>query len=97
LPALAARQRTMLERAARAVKPGGRVVFATCSSEPEEGEDVVAEFLGGHSAFAVEDPRSRPGPLAALPGLFTADGFLRTWPHAHALESFFAAVLRRRR
>jgi 16S rRNA (cytosine967-C5)-methyltransferase len=97
LPVLAARQRTMLERAARAVKPGGRVVFATCSSEPEEGEDVVAEFLGGHSAFAIEDPRGRPGPLAAFPGLFTPEGFLRTWPHTHGLESFFAAVLRHRR
>ena len=97
VPVFAATQRTMLERAARAVKPGGRVVFATCSSEPEEGEDVVTEFLGGHSAFAVEDPRSRPGPLAAFPGLFTTEGFLRTWPHAHGLESFFAAVLRHRR
>jgi 16S rRNA (cytosine967-C5)-methyltransferase len=97
LPVLAARQRTMLERAARVVKPGGRVVFATCSSEPEEGEDVVSAFLGDHPAFAIEDPRSRSAQLAALSGLFTADGFLRTWPHAHGLESFFAAVLRHRR
>ena len=90
LPVLAARQRAMLERAARAVKPGGRLVFATCSSEPEENEDVVAAFLGGHPAFAVEDPREPPGPLAALAGLFTPEGFLRTWPHAHGLEAFFA-------
>jgi 16S rRNA (cytosine967-C5)-methyltransferase len=97
LPLLAAGQRTMLEQAARAARPGGRVVFATCSSEPEEGEDVVSAFLAGHSAFAVEDPRSRPGTLAAFAGLFTTEGYLRTWPHAHGLESFFAAVLRRRR
>jgi 16S rRNA (cytosine967-C5)-methyltransferase len=73
------------------------LVFATCSSEPEEGEDLVAAFLGAHSAFVAEDPRSRPGPLATFVGLFTTEGFLRTWPHAHGLESFFAAVLRRRR
>jgi 16S rRNA (cytosine967-C5)-methyltransferase len=97
LPVLAARQRTMLERAAGAVKPGGRVVFATCSSEPEEGEDVVSAFLGDHPEFAVEDPRSRSAQLAALAGLFTAEGFLRTWPPAHGLESFFAAALRHRR
>jgi 16S rRNA (cytosine967-C5)-methyltransferase len=87
----------MLERAAGAVKPGGRVVFATCSSEPEEGEDVVSAFLGDHPEFAVEDPRSRSAQLAALAGLFTAEGFLRTWPPAHGLESFFAAALRHRR
>jgi 16S rRNA (cytosine967-C5)-methyltransferase len=97
LPVLAARQRTMLEQASRAVTPGGRVVFATCSSEPEEGEDVISAFLGDHPTFAVDDPRSRPGPLAEFAGLFTAEGFLRTWPHAHGLESFFAAVLRHRR
>jgi 16S rRNA (cytosine967-C5)-methyltransferase len=97
LPMFAARQRSMLERAARTVKPGGRVVFATCSSEPDEGEDVVAEFLRDHSAFAVEDPRDRSGPLAAFAGLFSTAGFLRTWPHLHGLESFFAAVLRHRR
>ncbi len=97
LPVFAARQRSMLERAARTVKPGGRVVFATCSSEPDEGEDVVSDFLRDHSPFVVEDPRDRPGPLAAFPGLFSTAGFLRTWPHTHGLESFFAAVLRRRR
>ena len=97
LPVLAATQRHMLERASRAVKPGGRLVFATCSSEPEEGEDLVSAFLRIHPAFTVEDPRSGPGPLAAFAGLFTSEGFLRTWPHAHGLESFFAAALRHRR
>ena len=97
LPRLADAQRRMLEQAARVVKPDGRVVFATCSSEPEEGEDLVAEFLGRHPAFTVEDPRVLENPLSAFGGLFTPEGFLRTWPDVHGLEAFFAAVLRYRR
>jgi 16S rRNA (cytosine967-C5)-methyltransferase len=87
----------MLESSAGAVRPGGRLVYATCSSEPEEGEDLVASFLGDHAEFGLEDPRNDRGRGAAFPALFTPEGFFRTWPHAHGLESFFAAVLRRRR
>lgn len=97
LPVLATAQRDMLEQAARVVKPGGRVVFATCSSEPEEGEDVVAEFLDRHAAFTIDDPRGWASSLSLSAGLFTNEGFLRTWPDVHGLESFFAAVLRYRR
>lgn len=93
----ARRQRSLLEEAAQVVAPGGRLVYATCSSEPEEGEDLVAAFLGDHAEFGLEDPRDDRGRGAAFPALFTPEGFFRTWPHAHGLDSFFAAVLRRRR
>jgi len=97
LPRLAAVQRAMLEEAARVVRPGGRLVFATCSSEPEEGEDLAAAFLASHPDYEVEDLRRRRGHLSAFPELLTAEGFLRTRPHAHGLESFFAAAFRNRR
>ena len=49
----------MLDRAAEAVRPGGRLVYATCSSEPEENEDVVAAFLARHPEFDVANPADR--------------------------------------
>lgn len=93
LPVLAAAQRTMLENAAAVVAPGGRLVYATCSTEPEENEDVVRWFLGGHAQF-----RSVPAGRAhaSLAGeLVDEAGCLRTEPDRHALEGFFGAVFER--
>jgi 16S rRNA (cytosine967-C5)-methyltransferase len=94
LAGFAAYQQTLLARAARAVAPGGRLVYATCSSEPEENEDVVDAFVAAHPDFALVDVReideARLGPVA------DARGMLRTLPFAHGLEAFFGAALRRR-
>jgi 16S rRNA (cytosine967-C5)-methyltransferase len=91
IPALAATQLDLLHRAASAVRPGGRLVYATCSSEPEENEDVVSAFLASRSDFlstpAIDD-------LAALSPLLDARGFFRTLPFEHGLDAFFAATLR---
>jgi 16S rRNA (cytosine967-C5)-methyltransferase len=92
LPVLSAVQSRMIERAAAGVKPGGRLVYATCSSEPEENELVVEAFLAVHPEFGVR--RGDSGPLPE--GLFSPAGYLRTSPSAHGLEAFFAAVLHRR-
>jgi 16S rRNA (cytosine967-C5)-methyltransferase len=54
LPGLAAAQRRLLARAAPLVRVGGRVVYSTCSSEPEENEQVVDAFLGAHAGFRLE-------------------------------------------
>ncbi len=95
-PALAATQVRMLRRAAEAVRPGGRLVYATCSSEPEENEHVVEAFLEAHRGEFSEPGREV---LSALPRwqplaeLCDARGRLRTYPHEHGLEAFFAAVL----
>ncbi len=97
LSVLAIAQRRMLECAASAVKPGGRVVYATCSSEPEENEELVASFLSDHPEFEVESPTGRPGLPPGVGDLISPAGFFRTWPFAHGLEAFFAAVLRHRR
>jgi 16S rRNA (cytosine967-C5)-methyltransferase len=96
LPMFARTQRRMIERAATAVKPGGRLVYATCSSEPEEGESLVAAFLDAHPEFGLEAPGTAGGAGAGIRTLVTPEGFFRTWPHAHGLEAFFAAVLRQR-
>jgi 16S rRNA (cytosine967-C5)-methyltransferase len=73
------------------VRAGGRLVYATCSSEPEENEAVVDAFLARHAGWSLVDLREEMA--AHLHGLLDARGFLRTLPHAHGLEAFFAAAL----
>jgi 16S rRNA (cytosine967-C5)-methyltransferase len=85
----------MLGHAARALRPGGRLVYATCSSEPDENDDVVRAFLAEHQEFAVR--RADPGPSVPDGARLVEDtGFLRTLPFRDGLEAFFAAVLVRR-
>lgn len=93
LAGLAERQLTLLGRAADAVKPAGRLIYATCSSEPEENEGVVDEFLKAHPEFTLVDLRETLGD--ALRGLVDGRGCLHTTP-LHGLEAFFAAAVQRR-
>ena len=90
LSRFAARQQQMLAQAAMAVAPGGRLVYATCSTEPEENEQVVAHFLATHPAF-------RPLPAGDIPGIppavVDADGALRTTPDRHHLDGFYGAAV----
>lgn len=94
LRGFSSRQRRMLARAAEAVAPGGRLVYATCSSEPEENEDVAAAFLASQPDFRAIDPRRLPLP-PGMTDVIDAMGHLRTYPHQHGLEAFFAAVFER--
>jgi len=82
-------QSRLLERAAAHLRPGGTLVYATCSTEPEEGEEVIARFLAENDAF-------EPAPLAALPEpvVEVAPGHYRTLPHRANLDAFFVARLR---
>jgi 16S rRNA (cytosine967-C5)-methyltransferase len=91
---LAAAQTLMIDRAAAVVRPGGRLVYATCSSEPEENEAVVAAFLEAHPSFAPVDLREHPLP-DPVRRLINVAGQLRTYPHRDGLEAFFAATLQR--
>ncbi len=93
LAPLATAELRMLRHAAEVVKPGGRLVYATCSSEPEENESVVDAFLRDAPAFASVDAR---GAHPALPPtVVDGRGHLRTAPDRHGLEAFFGAVFER--
>jgi 16S rRNA (cytosine967-C5)-methyltransferase len=83
--ALPALQGELLARAARHVRPGGRLVYATCTFRREENEDVALRFERDHPFF-------RRVLLDLDPAVVTRDGFLRTWPHGGGLDGFFAAV-----
>lgn len=90
LATLSSTQLAMLEQAAGVLKPGGRLVYSTCSSEPDENEDVVRRFLERRLDL-------RPAPPARLPSVvrqFADDnGHFRTLPFRDRLEGFFAAML----
>ena len=87
-------QTTMLEHAATGVRPGGRLIYGTCSSEPEENEEVVEEFLHHHSDFSLHDFRENDRSLSSeLSTVFDQKGQLRTSPPEHGLDAFFAARL----
>ena len=94
LEGLAARQLRLLQGAATVVAPGGRLFYATCSSEPEENEQVVSAFLERNEEFALVDLRTEVP--ATFHPLLDRHGQLRTLPFAHELEAFFAAALVRR-
>jgi 16S rRNA (cytosine967-C5)-methyltransferase len=87
-------QRGMLANAADLVAPGGLLVYATCSLEPEEGERQIAAFLAKRPGFQREtiDPAS----INAVSAWFTPLGELRTLPfHLSGMDGFCAARLRR--
>ena len=100
LPALAAKQTALLENALALLAPGGRLVYSTCSLEPEENEQVVEPFLARHKDLrlrpaAAERDRLRPA--------FTEEGlallgepYFRALPSAHGADGFFAAIFERR-
>jgi 16S rRNA (cytosine967-C5)-methyltransferase len=92
LAAMAGAQREMLAQLATVVRPGGRLIYSTCSSEPEENEAVVAAFLEAHPSFRRGTPAtfSDRSDLAAL---LDADGALMTLPFRDGLEAFYAALL----
>ena len=84
----ARRQAEILHSAAAMVRPGGRLVYSTCTFAPEEDEGAVAEFLASHPEFdaeKVDEPWFVPG----------ENGSHRMWPHKLLGEGHFAAVLRK--
>lgn len=90
---LAETQKGMLANAAGLLRPGGTLLYSTCSTSREENEAVVHDFLSRRDDFVLEDlkeafPRWRD--------LFSDEGMMRSWPHRHGMDGFFAARLRRR-
>jgi 16S rRNA (cytosine967-C5)-methyltransferase len=89
LEQLAAQQAQLLDAAAEAVGPGGLLVYATCSLEPEENEAQVDRFLARHPAFHREPTEDFPA------ALLSEKGDLMMLPHRHGTDGGFAARLRR--
>ena len=84
----ARRQREILDSAARLVRPGGRLVYSTCTFAPEEDEETVAAFLEAHPEFT-------PEPVEAPWFVPEENASYRMWPHKLLGEGHFAAVLRK--
>lgn len=99
IAALAALQKRLLQRAVALLKPGGTLVYCTCSLEPEEGEQAIASLLAAESGMRRVPVEA--GEVAGLSEIVTADGDLRTLPchlpHADprlgGLDGFYAARL----
>ena len=84
-------QGRILENAAACVKPGGVLLYSTCSVMPEENDGVVAAFLEKHPDFSPARAE------AHVPrGVIDGQGFFRTFPHRHGTDGFFGALLARR-
>lgn len=93
IAALSKTQKRILSNLKGHVKKGGRLVYSTCTFEPEETEDIIREFLADNKDFVLENASD------LLPEsckeLVNNDGFLRTFPHKHGMDGFFAARLKR--
>jgi len=90
---LAEKQKSILAAAARLVKHGGRLVYATCSILEEENRRVVEDFLGRNAQFAL-----RPAGEVLEKGGIELDmrEYFELWPHRHGTDGFFAAIFERR-
>jgi 16S rRNA (cytosine967-C5)-methyltransferase len=89
------RQHLLLEQFAPLVRPGGRLVYGTCSVLEEENEAVVAAFLERHPGFRTLPPADRLGP--ELGAKVSSGDFLRLSPGRHGTDGFFGAILLRER
>jgi 16S rRNA (cytosine967-C5)-methyltransferase len=87
---LAAMQRTILRAAVQVVRPGGLLVYSTCSLEPEENDGQVESFLAEHPGWRLEPP-----PEGTVPATVLDAGRLRVLPQRHGTDGAFAARLRR--
>ena len=83
-------QRAILENAAKHVKPGGVLVYSTCTTEPEENYSLVTNFLASHEEFAIDNASQFVNPK-----LVTNEGFIETFPHRHAMDGSFAIRMKK--
>jgi len=81
-------QSGLLDNAARLVKPGGVLVYSTCTLEPEENSAMIDAFLARHAEFTLDHAR----PYVSR-DLVNDRGFVETFPHRHGMDGSFAARL----
>lgn len=102
LAELVAKQMAILESAARLPKPGGRLVYATCSLLPQENEAIAEAFTQAHSDYELLEAGALltqlkvPQAASLCAGGEDGQRYLRLWPHRHQTDGFFAAVWQRR-
>jgi 16S rRNA (cytosine967-C5)-methyltransferase len=89
---LAETQAALLASASSVLRPGGTLVYSTCTLTGEENDSVVASFLSRTPGFRRADVARVP---AMLRPLLDAEGALRTWPHRHGMDGFFAVRMER--
>lgn len=89
---LAAVQKTLLKNAAVRLKPGGTLLYSTCSTSEAENELVVEDFLLHHPGFVLENLNDLFPQWSELIAFY---GMFRVWPHRHGMDGFFAARIRR--
>jgi 16S rRNA (cytosine967-C5)-methyltransferase len=94
LAELNAKQRAILASAASLLRPGGRLVYGTCSLLAEENEEIVADFLASHPDFALVPAKSVLDRLGIK--VEGAGQYMHLYPHVHDTDGFFAAVLERK-
>lgn len=85
---LVRQQMTLLESGAACVKPGGVLVYSTCTMEPEENGGVVKSFLSGHPEFSIDQASTYVNR-----SVVTEDGWIETYPHRHHIDGSFAVRL----
>jgi 16S rRNA (cytosine967-C5)-methyltransferase len=94
------KQTNILASAARLLKPGGRLVYATCSLLPQENQGVAEDFLAKHPEFEVVPAAEVLKPLFPkdqLPLGCSADNpWWQLWPHIHGTDGFFGAVFQKK-
>jgi 16S rRNA (cytosine967-C5)-methyltransferase len=90
---LAVVQKVMLKNAIRMLKPGGVLVYSTCSTTLEENEAVVGDFLSRHPHCVLENLNEQ---FPDYRELFTEEGMFRAWPHRYNMDGFFAARIRKK-
>ncbi len=94
---LTVKQAAILDSAARMVKPGGRLVYATCSLLRAENEDIAEAFSAGHADFVPVDAADILAHQKVEGGeALVAGGHLRLWPQTHGTDGFFATVWQRK-
>jgi 16S rRNA (cytosine967-C5)-methyltransferase len=82
-------QKQIIHNVSEVVRVGGRLLYSTCSTEPEENEQVIESFLSAHPGFRLEEPTNPPG----IRNYICPDKMIRTFPGVRLWDGFFAALL----